>query len=100
MKTTISLAMVALALGGCAVSNRPLMPHTPLRGQTEAQVQVDKRECTTLAEAAGRGVAPGYGEQVGVAFVPVLGAWMGTDSRGPAAENKAYKACMTERGYR
>lgn len=93
--------VLMVLLSGCAVENRLLMPRTPLKGQSESQVQADKRECADIAVSAGqqaRRANQDMNRNLAIAGL-ATGVFLSGDE-GPAAENKAYKACMTERGYR
>jgi len=96
MRLRLCGVAVAVLLSGCAVENRLLMPRTPLRGQSESQVKIDKTECKAIAEQAGIDALNRHrGANVALGL-----AGLGTVEDQAGTENKAYKACMTERGYR
>ncbi len=101
MRKAMLAVMAAGLLSGCAVSNRSLMPRTPLNGQSDSQIQTDKRECTALAESARQQARNAYQNANTNLFAAglITGVYLNSDE-GPAAENRAYKACMIERGYR
>jgi hypothetical protein len=89
----IGLTLVALLLGGCAITSdlRPGMPTTPLRGQTAERKAADKVECKERADAG----TPPFGERLGRAlFVPVPLNDVGTNCEA------TYASCMREKGYR
>jgi hypothetical protein len=52
--------VLMVLLSGCAVENRLLMPRTPLHGQSESQVEADKRECGDIARSAGQRTRQAY----------------------------------------